>query len=187
VHDTGLTMSTPFNYQPTLTGTLLAMRPFTEADFELLYAVASDPEIWALHPFRERYQRPVFRKFIDDAVADRGGLVAVEHATGRIVGYSRYSHSKVGPDEIEIGWTFLERRLWGGTWNRDMKRIMLAHALAGFPRVIFRIGEENLRSRRAMEKIGGVTIPWNEVGEVFGRPVRHIAYTITREVFARWD
>jgi RimJ/RimL family protein N-acetyltransferase len=68
-----------------------------------------------------------------------------------------------------------------------MKRIMLTHALADFPRVIFRIGEENLRSRRAMEKIGGVMIPWNEVGEVFGRPVRHIAYAITREAFARWD
>lgn len=39
-----------------------------------------------------------------------------------------------------------------------------------------------------MEKIGGVMIPWNEVGELlFGRPVRHIAYAITREAFARWD
>jgi RimJ/RimL family protein N-acetyltransferase len=64
---------------------------------------------------------------------------------------------------------------------------MLTHALADFPRVIFRIGEENLRSRRAMEKIGGVMIPWNEVGEVFGRPVRHIGYAISRESFARWD
>jgi hypothetical protein len=30
-------------------------------------------------------------------------------------------------------------------------------------------------------------IPWNEVGEVFGRPVRHIGYAISREAFARWD
>jgi hypothetical protein len=73
VRDTGLDMSTPFNFQPTLAGNLLAMRPFTEADFETLYAVASDPDIWALHPFRERYQRPVFRKFIDDAIAVAAG------------------------------------------------------------------------------------------------------------------
>lgn len=163
------------------------MRPFAEADFEALYAVASDPEIWALHPARERYQRDVFRGYIDDAVADRGGLVAVEAATGAISGFSRYSQRFVPPGDIEIGWTFLDRRLWGGAHNRDMKRMMIAHALASFPRVIFRVGEDNLRSRGAMEKIGGVLIPWDEVADMRGRKVRHVAYAITREAFALWD
>jgi len=62
VQDTGSATSTRFNFQPTLTGNLLAMRPYAEADFEPLYSVASDPDIRALHPFRERYQRPVFPK-----------------------------------------------------------------------------------------------------------------------------
>jgi N-acetyltransferase len=182
---TGMTDS--FDFQPTLPGTLITMRPFDEADFEALYAVASDPEIWALHPARERYQRPVFRDYIDDAVADRGGMVAIENATGAICGYSRYSQSKVGPNDIEIGWTFLDRRVWGGQYNRDMKRVMIAHALGSFPRVIFRIGEDNLRSRAAMEKIGGVLIPWDEVADMLGRKVRHVAYAIDREAFAGWE
>ncbi len=180
-------MTVTFDFQPTLPGALLTMRPFAEADFEELYAVASDPEIWALHPARERYQRPVFRNNIDDAVADRGGMVAVETMTGRIAGFSRYSQAYVGPQDIEIGWTFLDRRLWGGRYNRDMKQVMIAHALASFPRVIFRVGEDNLRSRAAMEKIGGVLIAWDEIADIHGRKVRHIAYAIDREAFARWE
>lgn len=173
-----------FDFQPTLIGELLMMRPYVEEDFEALYAVASDPLIWEIHPVRERWERPVFRHNIDDALSDRGGLVAIEMATGKTVGYSRYSQTKVGHTDMEIGWTFLARRLWGGRHNRDIKRIMLKHALASYSRVIFRVGEENWRSRRAMEKIGGVLIPWNEVISVFGREIPHVAYEITVESFA---
>lgn len=180
-------MSTAFDFQPILTGSLITMRPFAEADFEALYAVASDPLIWELHPVHERSQRPVFRAYMDDALADRGGLVAIEKTSGKIMGFSRYSQQFVGEIDIEIGWTFLSRQLWGGAHNRDMKRIMLAHALASFPRVIFRVGEANHRSRGAMTKIGGVLIDWDEVLDVFGRQVRHVAFEITRESFARWD
>ena len=171
-----------FDFQPNLTGTLIKMRPMAEADFEALYAVASDPLIWEIHPVPDRWQRPLFRAYISEAFADRGGLVAIEAATGKIAGFSRYSQHFVGEEEIEIGWTFLSRAFWGGAHNRDMKRIMLAHALAHFPRVIFRVGEANLRSRRAIEKINGNPIPWNETGPISGRKV--VAFAITREGFA---
>lgn len=173
-----------FDFQPCLTGELIAMRPFAVADFEALYEVASDPLIWEVHPVPERAQRAVYRKNTDEALADKGGLVAIERATGKIAGFSRYSQLFVGPDDIEIGWTFLSRHLWGGQHNRDMKRIMLTHALAHFPRVIFRVGEANLRSRGAMTKIGGVLIPWDEIVTIFGRETRHVAFEITRESFA---
>lgn len=169
-----------FDFQPQLTGTLIAMRPMAEADFDALHAVASDPMIWAIHPVPERWQRDIFRTYIDDAFADRGGLVAIETANGRIAGFSRYSQRYVGERDIEIGWTFLARAYWGGEHNRDMKRIMISHALAHFPRVIFRVGDTNLRSRRAMEKIGGNLIEWNEVAQVLGREVHYVAYEITR-------
>lgn len=173
-----------FDFQPTLTGALIAMRPYSDDDFEALYAVAADPLIWKVHPVPERCQRAYFRANIDDALADKGGLVAIERATGAIVGFSRYSQAYVGEAEIEIGWTFLSRHLWGGQHNRDMKRIMLTHALVSFRRVIFRVGKDNVRSRRAMEKIGGVLIPWDETITALGRNMPFIAYEITRENFA---
>jgi N-acetyltransferase len=178
-------MTDPFDFQPTLHGEWLTMRPYAEDDFEALYAVAADPLIWEVHPVPERHQRPVFRFNIDDALSDKGGLVAIDRNSGAIIGYSRYSQTKVDAADMEIGWTFLARAFWGGQYNRDMKRVMLAHALASFERVIFRVGDANGRSRRAVEKIGGVLIPWDEVISVFGRDIRHVAYEITREGFAK--
>lgn len=175
---------TEFNFQPILSGELIAMRPYSDDDFEGLYAVAADPLIWEVHPVPERAERKYFKANTDDALSDKGGLVAIERTTSRIVGFSRFSQVYVGPAEIEIGWSFLSRHLWGGQHNRDMKRIMLAHALTTFPRVIFRVGESNIRSCRAMEKIGGIRIPWDETITALGRDMRFIAYEVTREIFA---
>ena len=65
-----------------------------------------------------------------------------------------------------------------------MKRLMLAHALQAVERVHFIVGEDNVRSRRAMTKIGGVLDDWSETREVAGGPVRHVRYTIDRAGFA---
>jgi RimJ/RimL family protein N-acetyltransferase len=37
-----------------------------------------------------------------------------------------------------------------------MKQLMLAHAFRFVRRVVFLVGPDNIRSQRAMEKIGGV-------------------------------
>src|SRR6202012_4723224 len=93
------------------------------------------------------------------AFADEGGLVAIERASGAIVGFSRYSMSRCEPGEVEMGWAFpAPARCWGGHVNGAMKRLMLDHAFRFVDTVIFRIGETNLRSRRAVEKIGGQLI-----------------------------
>src|SRR5208283_4197650 len=60
--------------------------------------------------------------------------------------------------EIEIGWTFLARSHWGGIYNGEMKRLMLRHAFRFVSRVIFLVGPQNVRSQRALEKIGGVRV-----------------------------
>src|SRR5262249_855095 len=73
-----------------------------------------------------------------------------------IIGSSRYFWYGPEPSELEIGWTFLARAYWGGNYNREMKRLMLDYAFTFVDHVIFRVGTTNLRSRRAIEKIGGV-------------------------------
>ena len=146
------------NRQPTLHGTLIDLRPLAEADWDGLFAVASDKELWAQHPMHTRWQEPVFRAFFADALANGGALVAVERATGAIIGSSRYNGYEPDAGEIEIGWTFLARRFWGGSTNREIKRLMLAHALTFADTVVFWVGEKNWRSQKALEKIGGVRI-----------------------------
>jgi len=145
-----------FDRQPTLKGALLELRPLRAEDFDALYAVASDPLIWEQHPSSDRYKEEVFKAFFLDALKSRGALIATDVATGEVIGSSRFDGYDPEKREIEIGWTFLARSRWGGNYNGEMKRLMLAYAFQFVDTVIFVIGPQNLRSRRAVEKIGGV-------------------------------
>jgi RimJ/RimL family protein N-acetyltransferase len=148
----------PFDLQPTLTGTRLALRPLGADDFDALYAVASDPLIWAQHPDSNRFERAVFQRFFQDAIDSGGALLATDRADGRVIGSSRFHGYNEAASEIEIGWTFLARSHWGGTFNGEMKALMLRHAFRVVRRVLFVIGPQNLRSRVAIEKIGGILV-----------------------------
>ena len=171
--------------QPTLEGERLLLRPLRADDCDALYAVASDPLVWELHPAHDRWQEGVFRKFFAEAMAQRGALVAIDKDTGEAVGSSRFwAYDPADGGSVEIGWSVLARSHWGGETNREMKRLMLAHALETVERVWFRVGETNLRSRRAMEKIGGRLTAATETIEMAGAPVTHVIYEITRESFA---
>ena len=166
--------------QPTLTGELIALRPAVPDDFDALFAVASDPLIWAIHPAHDRWQEPVFRRFFADGLASGGMLVAIDRATAKVIGSSRYDFGRTEPGEVEIGWTFLARSHWGGRYNADMKALMLDHAFVAVERVIFLVGDTNLRSRRAVEKIGGYLTPRDYRSELAGKPVVHVIYAIDR-------
>lgn len=146
----------PFDLQPTLEGKLLTLRPLRPEDYDALYAVASDPLIWEQHPASDRYEPVVFAAFFREALESGGALVAVDAATGRVIGSSRYYGYDAANSEIEIGWTFLARSHWGGIYNGEMKRLMLRHAFRFVDNVVFLVGPQNFRSQRAVEKIGGV-------------------------------
>jgi N-acetyltransferase len=155
----------PLDTQPALTGAILELRALRADDFDALYAVASDPLIWEQHPASDRHEEAVFRRFFQDALDSGGALVAIDRATGRVIGSSRYHGYDETKGEVEIGWTFLARTHWGGRYNGEMKRLMLDHAFASVPRVVFLIGPRNLRSRRAVEKLGAVLAGTRTVGE----------------------
>ena len=57
-----------FDYQPTLEGKIVAVRPLVAGDFDDLYAVASDPLLWEQHPVQTRYQPEGFREFFDESL-----------------------------------------------------------------------------------------------------------------------
>jgi RimJ/RimL family protein N-acetyltransferase len=140
--------------QPTLAGETVIIRPLRGEDWDEMFAAASDPAIWALHPARDRYTEPVFRQYFDGAIASHSAFAFIARASGRIIGSSRYHGHDAERGEIEIGWTFLTRDHWGGATNREIKRLMLAHAFTFVDTVVFWVGETNFRSQRAMEKIG---------------------------------
>lgn len=162
-------------------GTTISLRPLVAADFEALHAAAADPLIWEQHPDPLRYEREAFRtKFFDPAVACKLAYVVVDNATGQLVGSSRYYEQDDAKREIAIGYTFLARSHWGGSANREMKQLMLAHAFAtGFDRVWFHVGKNNMRSRKAMEKIGG-QFSHEGVKEMGGMKIDYVFFKIDK-------
>lgn len=172
--------------QPVLEGERLLLRPLRVDDWAALFAVASDPLIWELHPANDRWKEPVFRAFFDDALAQGGAIAVIDKASGAIIGSSRWqAYDPADGGSVEIGWTFLARSHWGRVYNTELKRLMLAHALRWVERVDFRVGEHNLRSRGAMERIGGhLSARDGGVVETASGPARHVIYEVTRASFA---
>ncbi|MCH7717061.1 MAG: GNAT family N-acetyltransferase [Gemmatimonadetes bacterium] len=146
----------PFDYQPVLKADLVELRPLRSEDYDDLYAVAADPLIWEQHPAKNRHEKEGFQVFFHEALASGGALLAIDTRTQRMIGSSRFHGYDKERSEVEIGWTFLARSHWGGMYNGQMKELMLQHAFRFVNCVVFLVGPQNLRSVRAVEKIGGV-------------------------------
>ena len=144
-----------FDIQPVLTGKRVLPRPLVVADYDGLFAVASDPEIWAMHPFRDRYKRVVFDDFFRDAIASQGAFVVLDTATGEIIGGTRFASYAPNADEIEIGWTFFATGYWRTVVNREVKALMLDYVFQFVRTVVFQVGANNFRSRTTVERLGG--------------------------------
>ena len=142
------------DWQPTLRGDLVHLRPLRDDDLDALHAAAADPLVWAQHSEKDRHERPVFERFFAGAMASGGALAVLDAATGRIIGSSRYYDWNPVERSVVIGYTFLERAAWGGRINGELKRLMLDHAFRHAAIVYFHVSPGNIRSQRALQRIG---------------------------------
>lgn len=155
----------PIDLQPHLKGELVELRPLCEEDFDALFAVASDPLIWEQHPQHDRYKKEVFKVFFREAMdagksvggrTSGGAFLVIDRKDDCVIGTTQYHGYDEEKSEIEIGWTFLARSHWGGVYNREMKHLLLLHIFKFVNSVIFLIGPDNIRSQRAIEKLGAI-------------------------------
>jgi N-acetyltransferase len=169
-----------FDLQPHLKSEFIELRPLTPEDWDDLFAVASDPLIWEQHPESERYKEEVFKIFFREALESGGAFVVIDAKTQQIIGSTRFYGYDPEKSEIEIGWTFLARKYWGGRYNAEMKRLLLNHAFKFVESVVFFVGEKNYRSQKAMEKIGARRI--GLVTRAYGNhpPALNVKYVIKK-------
>jgi len=157
--------------QPKLQNALVSLIPLQWEHFESLYKVASDPLIWVQHPNPNRYERPVFENYFRGAMDSGGALLIFESGSGRIIGSSRFYDHKPEEGELKIGYTFFSRSCWGRGFNAACKELMMAHAFTFVDRIVFHVGENNLRSRIAMTRLGAELAGMEQVA-YYGEPVR---------------
>ncbi len=169
-----------FDFQPVLKGEIVELRPLRAEDYDGIYAVAADPLIWEQHPVKNRHEEENFKAFFRDALDSGGTLIAVDAVTQRVIGSSRFHDYDKNRSEVEIGWTFLARSHWGGSYNGELKVLMLRHAFRFVSCVVFLVDPKNVRSQRAVEKIGGV-----RAGFRLKTGIRCYVYRITSKNFPR--
>jgi RimJ/RimL family protein N-acetyltransferase len=169
-----------FDLQPSLKGELIELRPLKPTDWDELFAVASDPLIWEQHPEQDRYTEGVFRVYFRGALESGGAFVIIDRQTQQIIGSTRFYGYDPDKSEIEIGWTFLARKYWGGRYNAEMKRLLLDHAFRFVENVVFLIGENNVRSQKAIEKVGATKV--GIATRTYGNrpPARNVKYVIRK-------
>jgi RimJ/RimL family protein N-acetyltransferase len=143
-----------------------------------MYTVASDPMIWEQHPNSDRYKREVFEKFFQGAMNSRGAFAVIDADTSNIIGSTRFYNLNTDESVVYIGYTFLARTYWGGTYNHEMKRLMINHAFQYVNRVLFQIGANNIRSQTAVQRIGATLIGSEDLSEPDGSIVKHLVFQI---------
>ncbi|ULQ54672.1 GNAT family N-acetyltransferase [Flavihumibacter fluvii] len=175
--------TTNFNCQPThLADDLIWLAPLQAGDFEQLYAVGSDPLIWAGHPQLDRYKKEKFQVYFDEAVKGKNALLVFDKASNELIGSSRFYAFQPEISRVAIGYTFLAHKYWGGRYNLAMKTLMLNHAFTTVESVVFHIGATNIRSQKAVEKIGANKI--SSEGFIFNNsPIPYFEYEIRK---AKW-
>ncbi|SDE27823.1 GNAT family N-acetyltransferase [Niabella drilacis] len=171
----------PFSIQPLLKNEQVQLQPLKEGDFEQLYAVASDPAVWQMHPNKDRYRQAVFKTFFEGAIQSGGAFLCRVLPSGELAGSTRFYHYNAEDNSIFIGYTFYATRFWGTGLNRQVKQLMLDYIFRFVNRVYFHVGAENYRSQKAVEKLGALKLKEEWIA-YHGEPDRlNFVYGILRE------
>ncbi|MDX1700970.1 MAG: GNAT family N-acetyltransferase [Melioribacteraceae bacterium] len=168
------------NRQPILENDLVSLRPLLETDFDLLYEVAKDPLIWEQHPNSDRYKPDVYSEFFEDSMNSKGALIIIDKSTNNVIGSSRFNPINNVENAIEIGWSFLSRDYWGGRYNKSVKKLMIDYAFEFVEDIIFYIGKDNIRSQKAVIKIGGRRIIENHLNHLIKDSYSDWTYLINK-------
>ena len=169
------------NLQPTLENNLVILFPLNVEDFEDLYSVASNPEIWEQHPNKERWKRDVFSTFFEGAINSKGAFKIIDKLTGKTIGSSRfYDYSKDG-NSILIGYTFFSKAYWGKGINHVVKTLMLDYIFKFVTRVYFHVGAENIRSQISIERLGIKKVSEQEITYFGEQPKMNFIYRLQKD------
>ncbi len=149
------------NHPTILTAETVELVPLEKEHFEALYLAASDKKLWELIP-ADCSNRQTFDKAYNFALTERDNgnqypFVIIHKATSEIIGSTRLFEIYPLDKKLEIGWTWIITKYWGTEINFECKLLLLGFCFDTLKtrRVQIKTDATNLRSRKAIEKIGG--------------------------------
>lgn len=170
-----------FSVQTILENEKYQLIPLHQGDFESLYEVASDPEVWKQHPNKDRYKREVFENFFKGALESKGAFKITDKSNGEVLGSTRFYDYDEANNSIFIGYTFYGTNFWGKKINPQVKKMMLDYIFQFVDTVYFHVGKDNIRSRTAMERLGAENLGEQEIAYFGEIPRTNVLYQIKKE------
>jgi len=170
-----------FSIQTPLENERALLVPLVEADFDDLYAIASDKKVWEQHPNKDRWQETIFRTFFEGAMQSKGAFKIIDKETDLVAGSTRFYSYNEEDNSIQIGYTFLATQFWGTGLNPAVKKLMLAYAFQFVDRVYFQVGAGNLRSQIAVSRLGATKIAEQEVAYFGEQPKLNFVYELKKQ------
>jgi RimJ/RimL family protein N-acetyltransferase len=134
--------------------------PFEHERHRELQDIIFDDEIWRFMGMYVRTQQDLNAYIRSTLESKNKGIcypfIIIDKQTDRVAGSTRYGYLNHASEKCEIGWTWYGLSSQGTGLNKACKHAMLAYGFeqVGFRRIQFSADVENVRSQRAIEKLG---------------------------------
>jgi len=147
----------------TLTGRYARLEPMTEAHVPALAQIGVGQDFWHFMLYGDMHTEADMRAWVSDILSrvQKGTdqpFVVVDLASGRVAGATRYLNIMPKDRGLEIGGTWYGTEFQRTAVNTECKYLLLRHAFEtlGAIRVQLKTDSRNVRSQRAIERLGAV-------------------------------
>ena len=145
-----------------LTGEVVALEPALEHHREMFRQLAHDDRIWEFT--KTLITGPEYDAMFDAYYTSAIGtplqhtFLIRELLTGEAIGMTRFYDISMADKRLSIGHTWYIPRVWGMAHNKECKLLLFQYAFdhLAFNRVALFVAHQNIRSQKAVEKIGAV-------------------------------
>ena len=145
-----------------LENSTLRLEPLTEKHVQEMRALGSDKDVWRWYTADlsspDALEAWMTNRLKESQRGEKMSYAVILKENGKVIGSSSYGHIDWNEKCLEVGWTWLDKQYIGTGLNKHMKYLMLSHAFEAMAieRLELRTDETNVRSRKAMEKIGAI-------------------------------
>jgi N-acetyltransferase len=150
-----------FRTPVTLEGRYIRLVPLTRDQIPALVAAGKNPEIWQWLPYGYCGTEDSMGRLVDlisrrESAGIDLAFTTVLRPEDRPIGMTRYLNIERENSHVEVGGTWIDPQFWRTPVNTESKLLMLAHAFdaEGCQRVELKTDNRNLRSQRAIERLG---------------------------------
>lgn len=132
---------------------------------ETLRSLAKDERIWEGNrgfiineTFNEQFDKYFATAIDNNAMGGQQAFVMRKTNDDAIIGMTRFLNIDKKDKRLEIGYTWYIPAVWGKVYNKECKLLLLQYTfeVLNFNRAQFNVAAQNIRSQKAVEKIGGV-------------------------------